>query len=995
MIGQNFGEARKDVKRLIKKYSTRTSDGISNSIYIERDESFGPALMSLMASPIGRVNLYNHLNNHVSESRGRPWIASRIYTFATKIGMAPTFKEIATLKADKFFYLDIAKFRTWLNVANLGGNGRLEAIAMAACGFAVLQPELGADIYDVLASSSDEFSIWINSGEEEVLGEISSDLHRKLGNKPMSEHAPVPHLEIKIPLVETPQPVAANTTFCMPKDMSSARFHVESPALLAEQIGGWGDVEQFGTTLADVQHGEVTEQIKEASRRLLLIAQVLDSQRSQLELMKKRIWESSEELRKLPWFATPVECESVKTTDTRLTLSEVMEGLTRDYALSTQLLAIHGRLLDLYQAMRKPIEQLALDRTPTLDTVCDVLTEEIKATESMFKAWVSSEGRVADFVESLRESPLLELPPILAAMSGQLCNDLLRFVASTVAVSESGKRLAVLKGNLELAGIVLGLLREKGETDWLVFLRDSEITSLVTDIASFEKLFRFVDIPGMLEVGLEIPNVTPYFCALTARIAIHDSKPSALEYAAEFLESGFVTQRSQQVLTSLLTSFRRREFGKTLTVVRLMGADKSDPKNRLFLQQKLRLKELTSSPPGLHKIFHLLRVIAQTKFIKPIEEFLDQDDSDGALAKWESFGTLDEMVRATIRSSYRGREIEKRHELQTRNFLEIFDESLREWSGLQQPVPAAESQRLEALLSSLELGDSDERELLRIIRGNGADISKSLPNLRILGEQLIFAQKDGTFSLSQPEGLVSAFHQLCWPLMINGKAVPFLAYAVDRLSEMLFDCKPLSEVVGGYLAAAEFKSAQEASRLDPRIACRVDEIVVTKKSELANQHAELLLEAETAASEDEFIAMSLNDTRNAIDELQLNKIESNVEELKQLLVEFRSKKDPAYVRLLCFLGECEVEVSSGSSRADLEREVETIKSCESDRRSHLDQLRLLGEKHRISIKTKEKLLELVTKFDMPTKWLSQDYAALLRRCTTINYRIPVLTGWIS
>ncbi len=976
-IGKNSDGARHAVKRIIKKFASTESGVVS----IERDESFGLALSALMASPAGRSELYTYLDECLSVSQGRPWIASKLYAFAMRVGKAPTFDEIAEERDDKRAYLHLGKFRNWFRSTSLEGKGRCQAIALAACGFAVLQPELGQDIYDVLASSPDEFSTWINRNE--AMSNRKRLRRTKLRGKSVSSRTETPIQEGKQSTADlgfvsdNRNSVTVDSGFC-----------VESPTCLVKQIEDWGDAAEFGMTLSVEQHACAIKSIKEASSRLVLIGQELDSQRSQLELMKKRIGESSSELVKLPWFSTPIECVSSNSSAPTLPLSSAMEQLTKEYALSTQLLDIHRRLVDLYQKLGRPIQALSGACPPTLDAVCAVLSEEAKETESLFKAAVSRESRIAGFIESLTDSPLDDVPSLLADLSEGLCRDILAFTASDLIVSESGKRFASLQGNLEIAGIILGILRDKG-VDWLAAAKEANISSAVSDSAGFEKLFRFVDIGGMRDACLELPEMTSHFCALAAGIAIHESKPSALEYTADFLDSSFLSQGSERILGALLELFRRGEFGKALTVARLRGSDKNDPLSKLCNEKKLRLKEMVTSSPGLRKTYHLLRVIAQSEYLTPIEPFLDQDDSKAAIEKWESFGGLDNMVQATIRASDRENEIEPRHRIQTRNYLESFDEALREWGGLRQAVPAAESKRLESLFSELEAGNSDDRELLGIICGRADDVSKTFPHLRLMGEQLLCSKSDGSFSLSNPESHVTALHQLSWPLMVTGRSVPFLTYAADEISGLLIGFRPLTELIDHYLAISEFRSAQEAASHDVSIAGRVNAVIEGKKCELSEQHSELLKEASAARNEDEFVDLLLTETMQSIDELAIERFVECIEQLTQALSEYQSRKDPAYMRLLEFLTECDVVVTPGCSQSDLEAQVAMIKQCEAPRREHLIQLLSLAETHRIAESTKDRIKDLAEKHDLPSRWPSKDNSQLLGEA------VGKLSGYIA
>lgn len=459
-IGKTAGEARRDVKRIIKKY---TSSG-SGVVSIDRDDAFGQSLTRLMANPGGRSQLYAHLDERLAGSSGRQWIASQIYEFARRVGTAPTFEEIAEEREDKRAYLHLERFRDWFRLARFDGKGRCQAIALAACGFAVLQPELGEDIYGVLASSPNEFLSWINVDQSQAMSKRKRKRTRR--TKPRNRKDP---LQTTLPARNREEsPTDSKETMPVKsKPYAVAEpFTAASPARLSQQIEEWGDAEQFGVTLSEDQHALALERIKEVSSHLSLIGQELDSQRSQLALMKTRISESSIELAKLPWFSTPIECLSATTVDTTLPLSSVMQRLTKDYELSTRLLDIHSRLCELYEALGRKVEPLPSACPSTLDDVCEVLTEEAKTTETLIKAAASRESRVADFLESLTDSPLVETPSILAGISEDRCQDILSFVASDVTVSESGKRFASLKHNLELAGIVIGMLREN-DADWL------------------------------------------------------------------------------------------------------------------------------------------------------------------------------------------------------------------------------------------------------------------------------------------------------------------------------------------------------------------------------------------------------------------------------------------------------------------------------------------------------------------------------------------------
>lgn len=964
---KNADVVRRELKRLIKKHSTDTKHIV---VSVDNDDSFGLGLKRLISSRQGRSNLFKHLTGCFEDSSGEQWIASRVFQYARRIGRAPDLDLIANKREDQKYYLDLQKFSAWIGKETAIDSEQGRVLAIVGCAFAILQPDLGTDIYSALALHSTETANWLTTAPTRLLLRTPRRRRKEKRSKRCRSGA---HERANRP--ET-RPLERATNAVSKPNLRP--FHPEAPRNLQRQIIGWGDAASFGPALTLEEHRSITSLLKDTINHLALVVEELESQRAHHDVLRSHIIANLEEIKQLPWFHASLASHRVDAPDSTEALGSAVARIQTQYEQSSDLLSAHKHLMGLYATLEKTPERLPASEAKTLADATSILKLKAKENEEELSRIHNEERSVDSFFDALSQSTSTETITLIHEAKADLWRQVLAYVLGRPPITEPGQRHSKLKGDLELAGLIIGILWHQHKDAVYLTLNNPAARDKISNSHCFEQAFRYLDYGGLQELCLQFHEFTLFFGALLTAKAINCSRSAALEYIADFLDPSFLSPAIVGVLQELLRCSRQGDLAKVISSLRTRRSNANTHIKKEAAELKTSLLASISKSPGLKKNFHLLRIIAQAQFLKPLEPIIRNSEANDAYRQWKSYGGIDEMVESCVRASGKHRELDARHFSQTRRYLEAFQAALEEWSNLVEGIPTQASDKLASLISNEQDANSLERELLNLVLDTNGSVAHTFPGLAYIGEQLVTTCPDNELLLADAETLVDYFCLICWPRLVEGKPIRFVEFVADKLARSAAKT-PMSQetAVTEYLSRREFKAAFEAAQGTDDLFDNVKECIEIERSVIKEKHAALLSEAAVARERDEFVDASFVEIEELLKNMQFHLAELRCEELEQAISEYRSQQDPAYQSLLNFLQDCDSRIDPGTSRADLEQRVDTIKTCEIDRRTHVLRLLDLANTTGLSPGTVSILKECAHDLDRPNKWLKADWSAML------------------
>ena len=143
---------RKAIKSAAKSSQEKNYNNIARCKSIENDEFLSKLVISVLSSRRGRASIFRAFKKFFRDENCWIEIAQRMYKYCVEKsddGFFPELEDLCTLKKDNLYYLDLELFKKWLTEKH-PPKECYERLVLYACSFAVLQPEVGEPLFNML-----------------------------------------------------------------------------------------------------------------------------------------------------------------------------------------------------------------------------------------------------------------------------------------------------------------------------------------------------------------------------------------------------------------------------------------------------------------------------------------------------------------------------------------------------------------------------------------------------------------------------------------------------------------------------------------------------------------------------------------------------------------------------------------------------------------------------------------------------------------------------
>jgi uncharacterized protein YukE len=246
-----------------------------------------------------------------------------------------------------------------------------------------------------------------------------------------------------------------------------------------------------------------------------------------------------------------------------------------------------------------------------------------------------------------------------------------------------------------------------------------------SDRAAVIDTLSYLSFPQMQEIALERPGLAPLLAEVLLAASVGREHAESLEYLDPWLHNDTLERPVRAFYSWALDRHRR---GEELNLddeksAPAQGEDNAPP----IASEKLRrqILDMIELQPGMKGNYHRLRSIARVQFLIPLRADIERKDARKALTNWRDSGAIDDMVESCIRSFGAMKvpnPLSRRHEIQTRSYLESFDKLLEKWANvggrMQKPEDATRSREiLSDLRGAAAHNSAQSASLLRTIEG--------------------------------------------------------------------------------------------------------------------------------------------------------------------------------------------------------------------------------------------------------------------------------------
>jgi hypothetical protein len=927
---------RQGIKRAAKKIKRNV--GV---LRIDDDDAIGEACLSLLRTQQGRKHL-----EHAGFSRGviaQGLVEAIELRDSHKVLPDPDF--IVSEDAGDYRSLDIERFRTWLAEHPINEDSR-PVIAGLLCVYALLAVPAATILAKELSAEDVEFRSLIEDRRPAAktvnASEVSED--------------------------DTPSSEVAETDGSVTDEPTSSH-DVTSPALATEKPQPPNEI-------------TIEEWRSDTERRRMLLGKDEQCLR-ELESLSEGVRLEANFVSTLPWLRTPLNLADLARINNTSKVESEIERLAAAQSELARIMQSHTRAEALLQRLgRTPtpfIEQTSRnlsDLADRLDDFAQELTLEaeeisqvIEISRTFLQQVEASDARTAAVLcrgADLSTWVILSRALFDPKIATPEATDLRLKLASDAFASLLLARVAV--SDRAAAGALI---------QWLA------VSSGNDEAARGAQLFAFLSFTELCDVAANSPSACEAAALVIFAASLRRNRGELLEHLTPLIDSGYLDRITREFYRVLLNTRHRGRLISPASELRSTRAagDQAHASQTDAETVRQRLLVALSSPPGLKRTFHRLRVYAQVQFLQPLRVSIDKRDTVTAQRLWQSFGDVDTMVDACIALLKPTDKPETRHYEQTKAYINDFSDDLERWI---------------ALGASSSLGrDADLARALEALHGESVRNAAAAAAASVVdaGENVAFPADDFAERLgadfrvvatgANPPPWIQPTMLASWPSFFSGNADLSSLMADTVRTGLLDERVTLGAAVETYLASNELEAAIRAARGNPELTVRVDAMLGERRQALCSLHAPLLEEAKKASAHDLLVAEYLSAAGAALGDSDFPEAEVAFELLNDAVSEHRKRQDPTRQSLVAWLAEAGVPFDTNDSTEELAERAAVFRSRNNTRNLHLRALADAATHARAAEPVRGHWNEAARQLDRPTLWPDEDTSALLAEAIAI------------
>jgi hypothetical protein len=924
---------RQGIKRAGKK--TQRNIGV---LRIDDDDAIGDLCLRLLRTPVGRKQLANE--GLVAGALGQGLVEALELRDFDKVLPNPNL--IITEGAADYRDLSIDRFRAWLGEHPLDGTSR-PTIAGLLCVYALWEVPAATVLAIEIGENDREFCSLLEESPPSTVTVADLEIHEEI----------VP-----------PEVTEDDSSVTQQLEESSESVSEAPPEIIAP------------TSKVSIE--ELLSSTKQRRRLLEQDEQLF----KELEVLCEGIRSEAAFAAALPWLKAPLNLGDVAKINNLASVESEMSRLAAVQADVARVMQSHTRTEALLQRLgRAPtpfIEQspgTLLHVADQLDEFARELTREIEEISDVIET-------SRTFLDQVEASDAQTAAVLCRGANLSTWRTLARVLFDPTIATTEATLLRRKLANDGCAGLLLARLAASDRvaatslSQWLFASQDTD------SAGRSAKLFAFLSFNELCEVVLNVPSACEAAGLVILGASLKRNRGELLEHLTPLVESGHLDRVTREFYRALLNARHRgrlispaSELHSTRTAEDQAHASQTDAE---VVRQRLLV--ILSSPPGLRRTFHRLRVYAQVQFLQPLRASIDARDTATAARLWQSFGDVDAMVDACIAHLKTKDKPETRHYEQTKAYINDFRDELACWIALTASSSVGKdadlSQALDALRAERSRNGAAAAAANIVEAGDGAvfpedDFGERLADFRVV------------VSGADPPAWIRPTMLASWPSFFSGD-VDLASLIADTLrAGLLKESITIGSAVENYLATNALEAAVRAAQGSPELIGRVDALLEKRREALCSLHESLLKEAGEASEQDLLVAEYLSAARTALSESDFAEAEVAFELLNDAVSEYRRRQDPTRQSLLTWLVEAGIPFDMNNSTEELSQQASVFRSQNTARHLHLRALTEAATHVRAADPVRGHWNEAARHLDRPTLWPDKDTSALLAEAIAI------------
>jgi hypothetical protein len=617
--------------------------------------------------------------------------------------------------------------------------------------------------------------------------------------------------------------------------------------------------------------------------------------------------------------------------------------------------------------------------TTVLSEVAGTLEDAATACRARFEKLAAREQSAAEFFDRFGTAVSADSAGRLVQSTTPECwEDVGRFLLGRQPSSEAGKRYHELIGRADLVGLLAAYLWSR-DADRAALLIADGLTDPQAPESPCSRLLAFLRFDQLQRLATDRPETAPTVAGAILVSALRSAEPTALAYLEPLLHLSSLPPTCTVLCRACLEEWANNTPLNAVRLTDLLAPRPAEDIAARAEQYRGRVLDYIRGSPTMIRNYLRLRLLARQHFLEPLQDAVEARDPERAWREWREQGNLDERVEECVRLSGRRLQLDQSHRTQTARYLQDFEALLTQWRRCRRDPAGARDDYLRHTLTALQreagrsLACASFWRPLQLLRDD-----PDAPNLppADFGDRLDLTDPNEP-GIVHAQELVTSLMTWSWPSALRG-AVPVRLVLCDWLRQALRQAPAgLADAVEDYWSRGEFLVAAQTAASDAALAQGMGERIRQKRDDIRSAHAAILREAQECREHDRDIDACLVAVEEDLEELQFQEASGWLQELGELVRQFKARRDPVRLDLLEQLREAGLLPDEQATADELRRLLDGLKKQHEFRRLHVVELERAASNSRLPAPLRERWGSLGRSLDRPSLWPAEETAVEL------------------
>ena len=660
-------------------------------------------------------------------------------------------------------------------------------------------------------------------------------------------------------------------------------------------------------------------------------------------------------------------------------------------ALIARVAQAFGRWEALVRHAPATISSPSLGECTDLVSLAETMGHACGRMEVIVREYAERLRRFSDFIDHITTCEFHAAKRVLLDADPSIYTDALWLVLYHTSTNGNGQpneaetdhdaaaMLEAMKSDDELRSLVVALSWEADAATTISLLRDAGHL-MRDDVSEGDVTLQFMSLPDLFHVCQEVSELMPSALSLTASACLNAARQDSIHWLQKVLQLPNVDPVCRDFCMQLASHLSALGIPKTLAVLgRALFPGSAAQETHDDVRR--RVLGAINTPAGQHHTYHRLREVAREVYLSPLLPMVQRGNATEALASWQAGGDCVMKAERCASKLSGPRRIDNQHLLNTKRYLEEFEETLLAWSGKvsasgENPLAFALQQKAAAIAQSRRHSPCAQR-LFRMLQIHCAErkVDSVLDAEGVIrtdsggvgGACLKPWRMESWIEASNSADGAASMQALLFDL-VNEKAGPSPDRSEAVLIQTLFDRE-------------EIRAASRLAHYSDEAREAFDRLSSERYNRTVSEYVGVMADAKDIQYRDETVRLWMEETDQLLATHAYAQAAEVLKELAAAVKEFHEKKEGRYGSLLVWLREAGQSPSENATIQELESKAATLRAQAVPRRRHLEALARAGERERLPDQLRGLCAALGQTLDTPARWptieQSQDLAQAL------------------